>query len=318
MSPRPTGRTAHDGGDGRRGRSRLGVVSCANWQFGHTSTPTRPCRKEARSRCDRAPGRLSSTNTASTAMGARVATQARPRARPDHGDASRCRTTGQRHAQYKSDPNLQAAHAATPRGSAPGTTMKAPTMPTGQVRTEPQSGGTTRASWSDRKHGRHTGLFRVATRSASRKRATVTSAVWRSVRIRRRGNHSPRAGKPADRPLAGHQLEWCPRSVTGNPTQDRAMMAARPGRDCAEAINAPARTMLGRRAGSLAGRRALANPSVRTGQELAGAGQPGRSWRVQEDLPRHGQKVLTPEQLAAQDSPYVRTAWSASPPLASP
>ena len=195
-----------------------------------------------------------------------------------------------RHAQYKTDPNLQAAHAAAPWICTWDDHESAnDSYRTGAQNHNPEEN---EGSWSDRKMAAIQAYFEwIPIREPEA--GNITSAVWRSFEF---GDVASVHALESRLTGRSPELEWYS-VVTGNPSQEEMM--ARIQAKLAE-VNDPTRTMLG------------AEQEAWLEGELGKSVADGKTWQVLANqvimakvvLPNMGE-VLTPEQIAAQDSPYV-------------
>ncbi|KCZ46241.1 alkaline phosphatase D family protein [Hyphomonas pacifica] len=195
-----------------------------------------------------------------------------------------------RHAQYKTDPALQAAHAAAPwictwddHESANNSYR------TGAQNHNPENG---EGDWSDRKQAAMQAYFEwLPLREPVP--GEVTSAVWRSFNF---GDVATVIALESRLTGRSPDISWSD-ALAG--ASDQATIMARV-QETMQKINNPERTMLG------------AEQEAWLTEELAASVKAGKRWQVlanqvvmaRTKLPNM-QEVLTPEQVAAQTNPYV-------------
>lgn len=281
-----TGRTKTPPTDGEA-PVKLGVVSCSNWQFGLFNVYRALANETGLDAIVHLGDYLYEYGT--DGYGGDVAAKiGRPHDPPT--EIISLADYRRRHAQYKSDPDLQAAHAAAPWICTWDDHESAnDSYRTGAENHNPENG---EGDWSERKQRALQAYFEwMPLRDP--KPGEVTSAVWRTFRF-----GTVATIHALDSRLTGRSepLDWG--SALAGAT-DQADMMARVAATMQAAAD-PARTMLG------------AEQETWLANELAASVQSGAAWQVLANqvvmarvrLPDFTQ-VMTPEQKAAQDVPQV-------------
>jgi alkaline phosphatase D len=282
----PEGRTRTTSADGTA-PVRLGVVSCSNWQFGLFNAYTELSKEANLDAIVHLGDYIYEYGT--DGYGGDVAAQlGRPHDPPT--EIISLSDYRRRHAQYKTDPALQAAHAAAPWICTWDDHESAnDSYRTGAENHNPDEG---EGEWSVRKmHALQAYFEWMPIREP--KPGEVTSAVWRTFRF----GHVATVHALESR-LTGRSepLDWGS-ALAGATTQEEIgarVMATM------TAVADPARTMLG------------AEQEAWLAAELGASVQSGAAWQVlanqvimaRTKLPDFT-KVMTPEQVAAQDRPEV-------------
>ena len=283
-SPEGRARTTSAGGEAP---VTLGVVSCANWQFGLFNAYGALARETGLDAIVNLGDYMYEYGI--DGYGGDVAAKiGRPHDPPT--EIVSLSDYRRRHAQYKSDPNLQAAHAAAPWICTWDDHESAnDSYRTGAENHNPDAG---EGEWSERKMRALQAYFEwMPIREP--KPGEVTSAVWRTFRF---GDVA--TVHALDSRLTGRSepLDWGA-ALAGATSQED--MGARVMATM-QAVADPARTMLG------------AEQEAWLAAELAASVQSGASWQVLANqvvmarvkLPDFT-KVMTGEQKAAQDIPQV-------------
>ena len=282
----PEGRTRTTSADGTAS-VKMGVVSCSNWQFGLFNAYAELAKEADLDVIVHLGDYLYEYGT--DGYGGDVAAQlGRPHDPPT--EIISLADYRRRHAQYKSDPALQAAHAAAPWICTWDDHESAnDSYRTGAENHNPDKG---EGEWSDRKMRALQAYFEWMPLREP-KAGEVTSAVWRTFRF---GNVA--TVHALDSRLTGRSvpLDWGS-ALAGAATQEeigaRVMATMMTVAD-------PSRTMLG------------AEQEAWLAGELKASVQSGAAWQVlanqvimaKNKLPDFT-KIMTPEQVAAQDRPEV-------------
>jgi alkaline phosphatase D len=282
----PEGRTRTTSADGS-GPVRLGVVSCANWQFGLFNAYRELANETGLDAIVHLGDYLYEYGT--DGYGGDVAAKiGRPHDPPT--EIISLSDYRRRHAQYKTDAALQAAHAAAPWICTWDDHESAnDSYRTGAENHNPENG---EGEWSERKMRALQAYFEwMPIREP--KAGEVTSAVWRTFRF---GNVA--TIHALDSRLTGRSepLDWGS-ALAGATTQEE--MGVRVMATMMAAAD-PARTMLG------------AEQEAWLAGELKASVQSGAAWQVlanqvvmaRSKLPDFT-KIMTEEQKAAQDRPEV-------------
>jgi len=281
----PEGRTRTTAADGTA-PVKLGVVSCSNWQFGlfnaYAALAATPDLDAIVHLGDYI------YEYGQDGYGGDVAAKlGRPHDPPT--EIISLSDYRRRHAQYKSDPALQAAHAAAPWVCTWDDHESAnDSYRTGAENHDPATEG----EWSVRKMHALQAYFEWMPLRAP-KAGEITSAVWRTFRF---GNVATLHALDSRLTGRSEPLAWGD-ALAGATTQDeisaRVMMTMQAAAD-------PARTMLG------------AEQEAWLAGELKSSVQSGAAWQVlanqvimaKNKLPDFT-RLMTPEQVAAQDMPEV-------------
>lgn len=283
-SPEGRTRTTSITGDGP---VRLGVVSCSNWQFGLFTAYGALAAEDSLDAIVHLGDYLYEYGT--DGYGGDVAAKI-GRLHDPSTELLSLADYRRRHAQYKTDANLQAAHAAAPWICTWDDHESAnDSYRTGAENHNPDQG---EGEWSERKMRALQAYFEwMPIREP--KAGEITSAVWRTFRF---GNVA--TVHALDSRLTGRSepLDWGA-ALAGAASQEE--MGARIQATMAAAMD-PARTMLG------------AEQEAWLAGELVASVQSGASWQVLANqvvmarvkLPDFT-KIMTPEQVAAQDVPQV-------------
>lgn len=282
----PEGRTRTPAADGTS-PVKLAVTSCANWQFGLFNVYREMANEPDLDAIVHLGDYMYEYGT--DGYGGDVAAQlGRPHDPPT--EIISLSDYRRRHAQYKSDPNLQAAHAAAPWICTWDDHESAnDSYRTGAENHNPDKG---EGEWSDRKMRALQAYFEwMPIREP--KSGEVTSAVWRTFRF---GNVA--TVHALDSRLTGRSepLDWGS-ALAGAATQEEIgarVMATM------QAVADPSRTMLG------------AEQEAWLAGELKASVQSGATWQVlanqvvmaRNRLPDFT-TIMTEEQKAAQDRPEV-------------
>jgi alkaline phosphatase D len=281
----PSGRTRTTSADGAA-PVKLGVVSCSNYQFGLFTAYSELSKEAGLDAIVHLGDYIYEYGI--DGYGGDVAAQlGRPHDPPT--EIISLSDYRRRHAQYKSDPGLQAAHAAAPWICTWDDHESAnDSYRTGAENHNPATEG----EWSDRKMRALQAYFEwMPIREA--KPGGFTSAVWRTFRF---GNVA--TVHALDSRLTGRSepLDWGS-ALAGAATQEE--IGARVMKTMM-AVADPSRTMLG------------AEQEAWLAAELKASVQSGAAWQVlanqvimaMNKLPDFT-KIMTPEQVAAQDRPEV-------------
>ncbi|MEZ6013133.1 MAG: alkaline phosphatase D family protein, partial [Hyphomonas sp.] len=196
-----------------------------------------------------------------------------------------------RHAQYKTDPDLQAAHAAAPWICTWDDHESAnDSYRTGAENHNPENN---EGEWSDRKMAAIQAYFEWQPLREPES-GNITSAVWRSFQF---GDVASIHALETRLTGRSPSLDWFSALAGATTPED---IAQRAGAKLAE-VNNPARTMMG------------AEQEAWLEGELGKSVAAGKTWQVLANqvvmarvvLPNL-QETLSPEQLAAQDNPFVQ------------
>lgn len=281
----PEGRTRTTAADGTA-PVKLGVVSCSNWQFGLFNAYAALAATPDLDAIVHLGDYIYEYGT--DGYGGDVAEKlGRPHDPPT--EIISLSDYRRRHAQYKSDPALQAAHAAAPWVCTWDDHESAnDSYRTGAENHDPATEG----EWSVRKMHALQAYFEWMPLRAP-KAGEITSAVWRTFRF---GNIATLHALDSRLTGRSEPLAWGD-ALAGATTKDemtaRVMMTM-------QTVADPARTMLG------------AEQETWLAGELKSSVQSGAAWQVlanqvimaKNKLPDFT-RLMTPEQVAAQDMPEV-------------
>ncbi|MCA8901982.1 MAG: alkaline phosphatase D family protein [Hyphomonas sp.] len=283
----PTGRTRTTAASGTA-PVRFGVVSCSNWQFGLFNAYAALAAEDNLDAIIHLGDYFYEYGT--DGYGGEVALAI---GRP-HEPTHECVTLADyraRHAQYKTDPNLQAAHAAVPwictwddHESANNSYR------TGAANHNPEKG---EGNWSDRKMAAVQAYFEwqpIRDMEAGR----ISTAVWRSFDF---GDVATVCALESRLTGRSEDISWFTALSGATGEEDLAQRAA----ITMGQVNDPDRTMLG------------VDQEAWLDSELKRSVDDGKTWQVLANqvvmakvaLPKM-QDTLTPEQIAAQDNSYVQ------------
>ena len=283
----PTGRTRTTATSGDA-PVKLIVISCSNWQFGHFNAYKALSQEPDLDAIVHLGDYIYEYGI--DGYGGEVAEKI---GRP-HDPVTECVTLSdyrRRHAQYKTDPDLQAAHAAAPWICTWDDHESAnDAYRTGAQNHNPENN---EGSWSDRKLASVQAYFEwLPVREPEP--GKVTTAVWRSF-----GFGDVASIHALDTRLTGRSpsISWFD-VLAGAETPDETMTRATATMG---EVNDPARTMLG------------GEQEAWLEGELGKSVGAGKTWQVLANqvvmarvfLPKM-QEVLTPEQIAAQDNAFVQ------------
>lgn len=268
---------------------RMGVVSCSNWQFGFFNAYEALSREEDLDVIIHLGDYFYEYGV--DGYGGDVATSIGR----EHDPVTEVVTLADyrmRHAQYKTDPNLQAAHAKAPwictwdDHESTNNSYR-----TGAQNHNPEEG---EGDWTDRKQAAIQAYFEW---QPLREPAAgnITSAVWRSFTF---GDVATIHALESRLTGRSPDVSWFD-ALAG--VTDQEVMQQRVA-ETLRTIRDPSRTMLG------------AEQEAWLAGELKSSVEKGKSWQVLANqvvmasttLPNF-QKTLTPEQLAAQDNGFVKT-----------
>ena len=268
---------------------RMGVVSCSNWQFGFFNAYEALSREEDLDVIIHLGDYFYEYGV--DGYGGDVATSIGR----EHDPVTEVVTLADyrmRHAQYKTDPNLQAAHAKAPwictwdDHESTNNSYR-----TGAQNHNPEDG---EGDWTDRKQAAIQAYFEW---QPLREPAAgnITSAVWRSFTF---GDVATIHALESRLTGRSPDVSWFD-ALAG--VTDQEVMQQRVA-ETLRTIRDPSRTMLG------------AEQEAWLAGELKSSVEKGKSWQVLANqvvmasttLPNF-QKTLTPEQLAAQDNGFVKT-----------
>ncbi len=268
---------------------RMGVVSCSNWQFGFFNAYEALSREEDLDVIIHLGDYFYEYGV--DGYGGEVATSIGR----EHDPVTEVVTLADyrmRHAQYKTDPNLQAAHAKAPwictwdDHESTNNSYR-----TGAQNHNPEDG---EGDWTDRKQAAIQAYFEW---QPLREPAAgnITSAVWRSFTF---GDVATIHALESRLTGRSPDVSWFD-ALAG--VTDQEVMQQRVA-ETLRTIRDPSRTMLG------------AEQEAWLAGELKSSVEKGKSWQVLANqvvmasttLPNF-QKTLTPEQLAAQDNGFVKT-----------
>lgn len=268
---------------------RMGVVSCSNWQFGFFNAYEALSREEDLDVIIHLGDYFYEYGV--DGYGGEVATSIGR----EHDPVTEVVTLADyrmRHAQYKTDPNLQAAHAKAPwictwdDHESTNNSYR-----TGAQNHNPEEG---EGDWTDRKQAAIQAYFEW---QPLREPAAgnITSAVWRSFTF---GDVATIHALESRLTGRSPDVSWFD-ALAG--VTDQEVMQQRVA-ETLRTIRDPSRTMLG------------AEQEAWLAGELKSSVEKGKSWQVLANqvvmasttLPNF-QKTLTPEQLAAQDNGFVKT-----------
>jgi phosphodiesterase/alkaline phosphatase D-like protein len=268
---------------------RMGVVSCSNWQFGFFNAYEALSREEDLDVIIHLGDYFYEYGV--DGYGGEVATSIGR----EHDPVTEVVTLADyrmRHAQYKTDPNLQAAHAKAPwicTWDVHESTNNS--YRTGAQNHNPEDG---EGDWTDRKQAAIQAYFEW---QPLREPAAgnITSAVWRSFTF---GDVATIHALESRLTGRSPDVSWFD-ALAG--VTDQEVMQQRVA-ETLRTIRDPSRTMLG------------AEQEAWLAGELKSSVEKGKSWQVLANqvvmasttLPNF-QKTLTPEQLAAQDNGFVKT-----------
>ena len=284
----PDGRTRTTAASGNA-PVKLGVASCANWQFGQFNA-----YKALASEPDLDAIVFLGDYLYEYGIDGYGAETAQALGRL-HDPITEIVTLGDyrmRHAQYKSDPDLQAAHAAAPWICTWDDHESAnDSYRTGAQNHNPEEG---EGDWSDRKQAALQAYFEWMPMREPES-GDITSAVWRSFSF---GDVATIYATETRLTGRSPTIGWADvLSATTDPdeiaTQAMAHMAV---------MNDPARTMMG------------ATQEAWLGETMAKSVQAGKTWQVLANqvvmarvaMPKL-QETLTPEQISDLDHPFVRS-----------
>jgi phosphodiesterase/alkaline phosphatase D-like protein len=268
---------------------RMGVVSCSNWQFGFFNAYEALSREEDLDVIIHLGDYFYEYGV--DGYGGEVATSIGR----EHDPVTEVVTLADyrmRHAQYKTDPNLQAAHAKAPwictwdDHESTNNSYR-----TGAQNHNPEDG---EGDWTDRKQAAIQAYFEW---QPLREPAAgnITSAVWRSFTF---GDVATIHALESRLTGRSPDVSWFD-ALAG--VTDQEVMQQRVA-ETLRTIRDPSRTMLG------------AEQEAWLAGELKSSVEKGKSWQVLANqvvmasttLPNF-QETLTPEQLAAQDNGFVKT-----------
>ena len=268
---------------------RMGVISCSNWQFGYFNAYEALSNEDDLDVIVHLGDYLYEYGV--DGYGAEVATKL-GRVHDPITEMVTLTDYRMRHAQYKTDPDLQAAHAAAPwictwdDHESTNNSYR-----TGAQNHNPEEG---EGDWSDRKQAAIQAYFEwLPLREPVA--GDVTSAVWRSFTF---GDIATVHALESRLTGRSPDVSWFD-ALAG--VTDQQVMMQRVS-ETLQTINDPARTMLGTEQEAwLAG-------------ELKSSTKAGKAWQVlanqvvmaRTTLPNF-QEALTPEQLAAQQNGFVQT-----------
>lgn len=268
---------------------RMGVVSCSNWQFGYFNAYEALSKEEDLDVILHLGDYLYEYGV--DGYGAEVATEI-GRVHDPITEMVTLSDYRMRHAQYRSDPALQAAHALAPwictwdDHESTNNSYR-----TGAQNHNPEEG---EGDWSDRKQAAIQAYFEwIPLREPAA--GEITSAVWRSFTF---GDVATIHALESRLTGRSPDVSWFD-ALTGVTDQDVMMQRVA---ETLETINDPARTMLG------------SEQEAWLSGELKSSVERGKAWQVlanqvvmaRTKLPNF-QETLTPEQLAAQDNGFVQT-----------
>ncbi|HBT35400.1 MAG TPA: alkaline phosphatase, partial [Hyphomonas sp.] len=268
---------------------RMGVVSCSNWQFGYFNAYEALSKEEDLDVILHLGDYLYEYGV--DGYGAEVATEI-GRVHDPITEMVTLADYRMRHAQYRSDPALQAAHALAPwictwdDHESTNNSYR-----TGAQNHNPEEG---EGDWSDRKQAAIQAYFEwIPLREPAA--GEITSAVWRSFTF---GDVATIHALESRLTGRSPDVSWFD-ALTGVTDQDVMMQRVA---ETLETINDPARTMLG------------SEQEAWLSGELKSSVERGKAWQVlanqvvmaRTKLPNF-QETLTPEQLAAQDNGFVQT-----------
>ena len=268
---------------------RMGVISCSNWQFGYFNAYEALAQEDNLDVIIHLGDYLYEYGV--DGYGAEVATTL-GRIHDPITEMVTLTDYRMRHAQYKTDPNLQAAHAAAPwictwdDHESTNNSYR-----TGAQNHNPEAG---EGDWSDRKQAAIQAYFEwLPLREPVA--GEITSAVWRSFTF---GDVATVHALESRLTGRSPDVSWFD-ALAG--VTDQQVMMQRVA-ETMQTINSPSRTMLG------------AEQEAWLTGELAASTKAGKSWQVlanqvvmaRTKLPNF-QQTLTPEQLAAQDNGFVQT-----------
>ncbi len=267
---------------------RLGVVSCSNWQFGQFNAYAALAQESGIDAILHLGDYFYEYGI--DGYGGEVAQQIGRL----HDPVTECVTLTDyrlRHAQYKTDPNLQAAHASAPWICTWDDHESAnDAYRTGAENHNPEEG---EGEWSDRKLAAIQAYFEWQP-IREPEAGNITSAVWRTFTF---GDVATVHALETRLTGRSPSLDWF--SAIGDPSDQDAMMQRIQAR-YAE-IQDPTRTMMG------------AEQEAWLESELGKSVTAGKSWQVlanQVVMARFAlpdlTKTLTPAQIAAQDNTFVQ------------
>jgi alkaline phosphatase D len=284
----PDGRTRTTAASGNA-PVKLGVASCANWQFGQFNAYKALAAEPDLDAIVFLGDYLYEYGI--DGYGAETA-QALGRL---HDPITEIVTLGDyrmRHAQYKSDPDLQAAHAAAPWICTWDDHESAnDSYRTGAENHNPEAG---EGDWSDRKQAALQAYFEWMPMREPES-GDITSAVWRSFSF---GDVATIYATETRLTGRSPSIGWSDViSATTDPDQIAAQAMAHMA-----VINDPARTMMG------------AAQEAWLGETMSKSVQAGKTWQVLANqvvmarvaMPKL-QETLTPEQISDLDHPFVRS-----------
>ena len=282
----PTGRTRTTNASGDT-PVKLVVISCSNWQFGYFNAYKALSEEQDIDAILHLGDYIYEYGI--DGYGGEIA----QKLGRQHDPITECITLSdyrRRHAQYKTDPNLQAAHAAAPWICTWDDHESAnDSYRTGAENHNPENN---EGDWSDRKMAAVQAYFEwIPIREPEP--GKLTTAVWRTFEF---GDVATVFALESRLTGRSDELEWYS-VIAGNPSQEEMMQRIQ---EKVVAVNDPARTMLGAEQEAwLEGAFAKSVTAGKTWQVLA-----NQVIMAKVALPNMGE-VLTPEQIAAQDSPYV-------------
>ena len=283
----PTGRTRTTRATGTD-PVKLVVISCSNWQFGYFNAYKALSAEPDVDAIVHLGDYIYEYGT--DGYGGDVAAAL---GRP-HDPITECITLSdyrRRHAQYKTDPDLQAAHAAAPWICTWDDHESAnDSYRTGAENHNPENN---EGEWSDRKMAAIQAYFEWQPLREPES-GNITSAVWRSFQF---GDVASIHALETRLTGRSPSLDWFSALAGATTPED---IAQRAGAKLAE-VNDPARTMMG------------AEQEAWLEGELGKSVAAGKTWQVLANqvvmarvvLPNL-QETLSPEQLAAQDNPFVQ------------
>jgi len=267
----------------------MGVVSCSNWQFGFFNAYEALSQEEDLDVILHLGDYLYEYGV--DGYGSDVATKL-GRVHDPITEMVTLSDYRMRHAQYKTDPALQAAHALAPwictwddHESANNSYR------TGAQNHNPENG---EGDWSDRKQAAIQAYFEwLPLREPAA--GDITSAVWRSFTF---GDVATIHALESRLTGRSPDVSWFD-ALAGVTDQDVMMQRVT---ETLQTVNDPARTMLG------------SEQEAWLATELKASAEAGKAWQVlanqvvmaKTTLPNF-QETLTPEQLAAQDNGFVQT-----------
>ena len=268
---------------------RMGVISCSNWQFGFFNAYEALSQEEDLDVILHLGDYLYEYGV--DGYGSDVATKL-GRVHDPITEMVTLTDYRMRHAQYKTDPALQAAHALAPwictwddHESANNSYR------TGAQNHNPEDG---EGDWSDRKQAAIQAYFEwLPLREPAA--GDITSAVWRSFTF---GDVATVHALESRLTGRSPDVSWFD-ALAGVTDQDVMMQRVT---ETLQTVNDPARTMLG------------SEQEAWLATELKASTEAGKSWQVlanqvvmaKTKLPNF-QETLTPEQLAEQDNGFVQT-----------